>query len=286
MAPDEGVEIAYFGFGTSGKKKAYPDLSVEDYAAGLREAGFTGTIEDVKRHEVRVIKDGAGDKHRRDKVYDCFVHEATDKGKIYVLFGGEWFLVSKEYRDEIETDYRKLLVAHPIVASTRAKDEPAFIDELGETSANHLILDRVRITPLGTTLANIEPCDILTKSKQFIHLKDGHGSAPISHLWSQAVVAGELFVSDVSFRRKLRVEIRKREKKYNKRGFVALVPEARIPRPEERGDTIIYGILRRKLKGSGRLDLPFFSKVSLRPAAQRLTMLGYKVELHLIEKHL
>src|SRR5206468_3991989 len=103
-----------------------------------------------------------------------------------------------------------------------------------------------------------------------------HGSSPISHLWSQGVVAGELFVSDVSFRKKLRDEIRKRERKYGKAGFVSLVPEARIPRPADRGDTIVYGILRRRLKASQKLDLPFFSKISLRPAAQRLRMLGYK----------
>jgi uncharacterized protein (TIGR04141 family) len=285
MSPDEGTEIAYFGFGTAGKKKVYPDLAIDDYAVTLREAKFAGTIGDIKGgHEVRVMKDGAGDKHRRDKVYDCFVYEATLSGKIYVLFGGEWYVVSKEYRDEVEADFNKLLVPSPIAAFTQAKDEPAFIAELGGASADYLILDRVRITPVGTTRANIEPCDILTKKNQFVHLKDGHGSDPISHLWSQGVVAGELFVSDVSFRTKLRAEIRKREKKYGRTGFVSLIPEARIPRPSSRGDTIIYGILRHKLKGSRKLDLPFFSKVSLRPAVQRLTMLGYRVELHLIEK--
>ena len=284
ISPEEGVEIAYFGFGSSGRKRAYPDLAIEDYVGELREAGFADGMADVKAHEVRVLKDGTGDKHRRDRVYDCFVYEARIGEKVYVLFGGQWYLVSREYREEIEADFRRLLSNAPIVPSTHSKTEPDFIEELGDLSADYLILDRVRITPVGTTRANIEPCDILTKDHRFVHLKDGHGSEPISHLWSQGVVAGELFVSDFSFRKKLRLEIRKRERRYGKSGFVALIPEARTPRPDQRRDTIVYGVLRRRLNSSHRLDLPFFSKISLRPAAQRLNMLGYKVELHLIEK--
>jgi len=53
--------------------------------------------------------------------------------------------------------------------------------------------------------------------------------------------------------------------------------------PKERG-TINYGTMRQKLKKSHKLDLPFFSNISPRPAVQRWQLLGYKVELHPIEK--
>jgi hypothetical protein len=61
-------------------------------------------------------------------------------------------------------------------------------------------------------------------------------------------------------------------------------PEIALRRIRVKGVVTLYGIMRRKNRASNKLDLPFFSKFSLRPAAERLTMLGYKVEVHLIEK--
>ena len=38
------------------------------------------------------------------------------------------------------------------------------------------------------------------------------------------------------------------------------------------------------LQKSGTLGIPFFSKISLRAIADRIELMGYKVEVHLIEK--
>jgi uncharacterized protein (TIGR04141 family) len=53
--------------------------------------------------------------------------------------------------------------------------------------------------------------------------------------------------------------------------------------PTTRDFTVAYGIMRTPLKRPGKLDIRFFSKVSLRAAAQRLEDLGFKVEVQLIE---
>ena len=73
----------------------------------------------------------------------------------------------------------------------------------------------------------MEPCDFLSTHKQFIHLKDGHSSAPISHLWNQGVVAAEAFVRDEKFRVDLRKAVKKRQRQAKKKGFEALVPPFR-----------------------------------------------------------
>jgi len=53
-------------------------------------------------------------------------------------------------------------------------------------------MDQVKLNPAGMGGASsLEPCDFLSNDKQFIHLKDGHGSAPISHLWNQGLVSAE-----------------------------------------------------------------------------------------------
>ena len=75
----------------------------------------------------------------------------------------------------------------------------------------------------------MEPCDFLSTHKQFIHLKDGHSSAPISHLWNQGVVAAEAFVRDEKFRVDLRKAVKKRQRQAKKKGFEALVPALSTP---------------------------------------------------------
>jgi uncharacterized protein (TIGR04141 family) len=47
---------------------------------------------------------------------------------------------------------------------------------------------------------------------------------------------------------------------------------------------IIFGVMRHPYAASGGLGLPFFSKVALRAVAERLGLMGFGVELHLIRK--
>ena len=131
--------------------------------------------------------------------------------------------------------------------------------------------------------ANLEPCDFLSRTKQFIHLKDGHESAPISHLWNQGLVSAEAFVRDADYRGHLRNAVKKRQKKANKEGFDTLLPTRRN-RPAPAEYSVVFGIMRSRYARKGTLGLPFFSKVSLRSVAARIDSMGYPVQVHLIEK--
>jgi uncharacterized protein (TIGR04141 family) len=286
ISPDEGVEIGYFGIGLkSGQKQGFNQLAIEDYVDQLK-AGKLDEIKDMaalrSSHEVRVIVDGEGDKKQKRKLYDALVLEVEYRQKIYVLFGGDWFVVDKGFHQSVETDFQKLVTKTPFVASTKSRSEREFIDEL-DAHKNLLNMDQVKLSPSGASGANLEPCDFLSKSKQFIHLKDGHGSAPISHLWNQGVVSAESFVSDEKFRIDLRKQAQNRQKKYRKNGFDALLPDGRS-KPNPADYTVVYGIMRDRYKKTGLISIPFFSKVSFRAIAQRIQLMGYVVEVHLIER--
>ncbi|MNE97443.1 hypothetical protein D3C80_1957940 [compost metagenome] len=62
-----------------------------------------------------------------------------------------------------------------------------------------------------------------------------------------------------------------------------------LPRANAKLDTskltIIFGIMRTPYIKTKQAGLPFFSKVSFRPVAQAIERMGYKVEIHLIEKN-
>jgi uncharacterized protein (TIGR04141 family) len=148
----------------------------------------------------------------------------------------------------------------------------------------HLLnLDQVKLNPTGMSGANLEPCDFFSSEKQFIHLKDGHGSAPISHLWNQGVVSAESLVRDKKFRKDLRHAAKRRQKKLKKSGFDTLLPDERS-KLNPADFAVVFAIMRGRYKKSGKLGIPFFSKISRRPAAERIRLMGFNVEVHLVEK--
>lgn len=285
--PEQSREIGFFGLGfKGGSKKVHGELTIEDYIQDLKDGrpGDVTSIEDIKAsHEIRVVVDGQGQRPNRRKVYDCMVFETVHEGTTYVLFAGDWYCVDINFYQSVETDFQKLLSKKPVVAKTKAINERALIEEMNK-DPDLLLLDQVKVTPAGATGANLEPCDFLSRDKAFIHLKDGHGSDPISHLWNQGVVSAESFVRDATFRTDMRTKALARQKKTKKKGFESVLPDGRQKKPTTSEYRIVYGIMRHAYKRSKKLDLPFFSKVSLRSAAQRLELMGFTVEVHLIEK--
>ncbi|MFJ3376491.1 DUF6119 family protein [Pseudomonas sp. NPDC086112] len=286
IGPEDGYEIGYFGVGLkSGKKDVFLEVSIEDYI-GQIQAGRPSELSsmDVIKHghEIRVVINGEGDRRQKRKIYDCFVYEVVLNGNTYVLFGGDWYLIDGGFYHAVEAEFRRLVSLAPFVASTYSKNERDFIAEL-DADVNLLNLDQVKLSPLGATNSNLEPCDFLCRTKRFIHLKDGHSSAPISHLWNQGLVSAESFVRDDKFRRDLRAAAVQRQRATSKSNFHTLLPTGGT-RPEAKDYKVVFGIMRHRYKSSGLLGLPFFSKVSLRAVAKRIELMGYPVEVHLIEK--
>lgn len=284
--PEDGQEISYFGAGLNqGKKRVFPSLEIEDYISQIR-AGRPSDLDSMSTlkttHEARLIVNGKGDRSKKHRIYDCFVIE-LDKGKsTYVLFNGGWYQIDKTFYNGVEKFFTQLVSATPIVVQTGAKNEREFIIEL-DANKDLLNLDQVKLAPTGAPAANIEPCDFFCRSKRFIHLKDGHSSAPISHLWNQGLVSAEAFIRDPKFRKDLREAAKKRQSGVSKSGFEAILPDGRS-QPNPKDFKIVFGVMRSRNKRSKKLTLPFFSKVSLRTVASRINLMGYPVEVHLIEK--
>lgn len=283
--PEESGDFGYFGIGfNSGSKKSYGELAIEDYISELqagRPHEISGIAELKASHEIRVVIDGQGDRQRRRRVYDCFVYEVSFKKKTYVLFSGEWYCIESKFFDAVERDYQALLGVS-FHASTTAKNEQELISEL-DKNADLLNLDKVKASPSGAKGANLEPCDFLSRRKEFIHLKDGHGSAPISHLWNQGLVSAESFIRDAVFRKSMRDSAINRQKAAKKSKFELLLPDGRS-KVTPTDYKVVFGIMRHPYQRSKQLGLPFFSKVSLRAVASRIQLMGYAVEVHLIEK--
>lgn len=275
----EGSELHYNGFGSHGTN--FHSLSIEDYVAELGRCGFDGDIAEIKeKHSIKAKGDEDEEFSERWRVHNCFVFETAlgtgQNQQHFVLFAGNWYRIEKQFKERVEAFFDAIPKVN-VIGSTKCRNEQELIADIALKRLDLLKLDQEFITPTGVKYANLEACDFLSKKKQFIHLKDGHSSGPISHLWSQGVVSAEAFVSDAGFRKRLRAKVRSLGG-----GFEAYLPKSteKVAR-EDYG--VIYGVMR-KPYADGSLGLPFFSKVSLQAAAERVAQFGIPLSIELIQK--
>jgi len=129
------------------------------------------------------------------------------------------------------------------------------------------LLDKKLVKCIGQ-YDKIEFCDLLGKDKKIIHIKRyAGGSAPLSHMFAQAVVSGSLLRRDSDFRKQV-VNLLSEP-------FQNLVHE-----PERDEYEIVLAIVS---KSKHDLTIPFFSRVNLNNAWIRLQELGYRVSIAKIQ---
>ena len=277
--------LHYNGINKVEKRENFCELSICDYIKKLRECcDIMLDTDAIKNHYVSIKFVGSDHFSKTYKIYDCMnleveLNDEEIADGSYVLFSGHWYHINDSYKKHVENVYNSVDRVN-IIGRTHSSNEQALIDELErERHADLVKLDQTKINPDGVVYANLEPCDFFSMNKEFIHLKDGHSSSPISHLWMQGVVSAEAFVSDQSFRSKLKSCVKI---KSNGRGFEHLLPSGRekVNRDEFK---VVYGIMR-DAYANGTMDIPFFSKVSFQSAVDKLNKLNISVAIELIEK--
>jgi len=136
-----------------------------------------------------------------------------------------------------------------------------------ENADDFALMDDVHIQ-CGGQYDKVEFCDLFGKSKTIVHVKRYAGaSAPLSHLFAQAVVSGSLFRRDPQFRADVN----------------ELLPEPFRPvidEPQPEQYEIVIAVVS---KSQRALVLPFFSRINLTNARTRLLDLGYRVSLKKIQ---
>jgi len=130
------------------------------------------------------------------------------------------------------------------------------------------LIDRKLVYLKGRS--SVEPCDLLSARRHIVHVKPRKsGSAPLSHLFAQAVVSAECLLGEPRFRDKFRALLQKHAPT-----FAPLLND-----PIHASDFPIVLALITDQAGTGypARELPFFSKLSLRLAVQRLHNMGFTV---------
>ena len=147
---------------------------------------------------------------------------------------------------------------------------------------------RQGVTPVVVTFRNHPitilrpdvPLAMLTTLEERLALlrtTGGEHVVPITFTRDLSLLSAEAFVSDAGFRKKLRAKVRSLGG-----GFESHLPKSteKVVREDY---SVVYGIMR-KPYADGSIGLPFFSKVSLQAAVERIRQFGIPIAIELIEK--
>ena len=137
-------------------------------------------------------------------IYDCITFETTTGNTTYVLTGGAWFQVAKTLNDRVNIAVQQASEGYPfLVPAGKDEYEASYNKRIGNTNKDVVLLDQHYARCIDST-TDIEIADLLTKNREFIHLKRKTRSATLSHLFAQGAVSGEAFLRDEQFRQQTR----------------------------------------------------------------------------------
>jgi len=202
-----------------------------------------------------------------DTVYRFIYAEIWRDGIAHILNAGKWYVVNAEYVERIQEKYNAICakIYKRTLLEYDDETEALYNKRVADSNPNeYMLLDSNNIL-LADSASPVEPCDIYRHEKELIHVKRYGGSSILSHLFNQGLVSGELLQSEIQFRIKFNEKLE---------DHLKINGIEKVPKRNEY--TIVYAIISEQAEG---LSIPFFSKISLKHAVNRLEAFGFKVFL-------
>lgn len=213
-------------------------------------------IDFLKKHRIYWMDATGNNPKEQWSIYRCTNAEVSIDGITHILTGGLWYKVDKNYLKSLNDDLAEIQQSDFILPNWLDEREDEYNSRVkNELGADVVLLDK-DLVHITSEPGGIEFCDLYFKSKKIVHVKRYGGSSVLSHLFWQAAVSAELFISEDKFREALNIKLP-----------VSHRLEDTKARPDPSKYEIVFAI------GSevpGLLKLPFFSKISFRNTYRRL----------------
>lgn len=290
LAPPEIVDwdqVAGFRFhynrpqGPAHSAVTHSDLRLVDYLAGLRQVKDLDTIDAEYLRQKRIfVLDGDGAEQYHWTVWQCLVGEIQLGTETFILDEGEFFEVRRDYLGELNQFINAIPIAVVDLPDTTPTMREGEYNQLASQASDDLILLDRRLVRISNRTTPIEICDLVSRSRQLIHVKRHLGSADLSHLFAQGVVSADLLQTSPEFRTKAADQLSSAAS--NRAGFGLINTDTFLPSEWE----VVYAIAERWSARSMASALPFFSKINLREATSNLRARGFKVAVRQIEARL
>ena len=201
--------------------------------------------------------------------YRCIIAEIDLGEKQYCLNNGKWYRIDNDFVSTINNQYNAIAICeNDFIKFTKNTLEDDYNNDLCDFLSGSHLLHTYKVSIGGGQGNNIEPCDLLWNNKM-IHVKKNGGSSVLSHLFNQALVAGQAWL-DNGFRSQLRQKM------------LAAGESNCIREPFRSSEYEIIIAIINKFTDQ-RPKIPFFSKVAICFATTSMKNLGYSVKLKNIE---
>lgn len=272
LAVPEIIDWADFsGFKYSVRKRddLIEDLDIEDYLAA--KAGTAITIEQLENDVISCWKESKNNYTHTWSIFQCLNAEVIHHKELYFLDKGKWYKIETSFVKQVEKEVKSIKHYPQKLPDYNHHDENAYNIHLAQ-NLNALCMD-AKTLQYGGGASKIEVCDVLSDQSVFFHIKKYGGSANLSHLFAQGYVSGELFITDDGFREAVKKRFAL------KAPYDVLFPKKR---PVAAQYSIVFGIITTSTKP---LNLPFFSKVTLKSYKRILEAYGFNVYLAQIPNH-
>jgi uncharacterized protein (TIGR04141 family) len=186
-------------------KKRYNNL--EEVADYLRDLAIRGklSMNNIKKYKVSAIDEDTHETISEWNLYKGIIFETAQQKARYVLHEGMWFMLALDYVAEIDSYIEKICLEGNKRLNLPDKGpkqkEGPYNASVASDNGSFLLFDQRTVAPSTHTHATpIEVCDLLTKEKQLVHIKDGTDSSVLSHLFSQGSVSAITLKRDNGFR--------------------------------------------------------------------------------------
>lgn len=245
----------------------YQDLDICEWVKNTKIATDFSVVQ-LKNKDIYIYwQDGRSVSHW--SVYRCLNAEVDLDQKKYILNDGDWYNIDSSYVTDVDQFYKSIPDSKVVLPPYDSKTEPEYLKVVVAGSSDYALMDRKEVM-IGGGRSRVEFCDLYSKNKEMIHVKQYGGSSVLSHLFSQALVSGDCFLHEAEFREKVN----------------ELLPQGfkfadTVAQPVVKDFEICIAVMS---KEKGALELPFFSKVSFKHAVKALHNFGYKVSKLKIER--
>lgn len=260
-----------FKYGNKQRNAKYYDLHLVDFVDELKETvGDTYdsrviTIEFMKRRNVLCIGDDEQVIHKWP-LYSCLYCEVEYRGTTFLLSGGKWYRIDKDFVEEVNSYFKNLRRFDGEFPEYDDTSESAYNTRVCSQQADLYALMDQKLINIAGFGAGIEFCDLYTRNKDIVHVKRYGQSKVFSHFFSQGTVSAELFHTQTVFRRSVNRQLPPSHQ---------LSDVQKLPEREEY--RVVFAIVS---DHTGKdLTIPFFSRINLRAAANRLRAYGFRVAI-------
>lgn len=266
----EWADVSGFKYQQPKRGDLHPDIGWDTYMKFLGQE-TTYSINTFKSQRAYCISESSGEPINDWSIYQCIYCELEYSGETYSLNRGKWYQIDSDFLGALNKVIQNIPKAKLSLPEYSQKSEDLYNQFACEQNSTYFaLMDKVLIN-YGGGYNKIEFCDIYTTDKKLIHVKRYGGSSVLSHLFSQGVVSAQLLLADEAFREKV-----------NEKLPLSHKLDTPSQKPIAQEFEVVYAIASTSIS-NGNVELPLFSKISLRNCYNTLQMFGLKVSIATIQ---